>query len=134
MLLTFNVTDSVGSFEVRQGCTWPQNNVEFAFIDDRSNENISFTNGIVRVVDSCFCSCHGDPVCDSIHNVLDFVAVIDVAFRGADPIPDPSLFCPFETTDVDCDSDTDVIDVTLMNQVVSYGANPDSTFCDPCAP
>jgi hypothetical protein len=36
--------------------------------------------------------------------------------------------------DVDCDDDTDVLDVIKFNQVVNQGADPDTLFCDPCAP
>lgn len=132
LLLTFNVTDVQGTFEIDTACVTPNNHLRFASCTDFDGITPSFTKGVIEI--GCECDCHADPVCDSVHNVLDLVAIVGVAFQGADPIPDPNGFCPYETTDVNCDDVTDVLDVGLMNLVVNYGANPDSTFCDPCAP
>jgi hypothetical protein len=127
----FNVTGVEGTFEIDTICATPAGHL--LFVNEAFEAIVPvFTKAVVTIVDTCICICHGDPVCDSVHNVLDFVAVIDVAFRGADPMPDPSAFCPYETTDLNCDSVTNVLDVSLMSQVVNFGANPDSTFCDPC--
>ena len=130
----FNVTGTAGTFEIDTTCISPANHL--ILVEDVTWDPVpvSFTKGIVTIVDSCACDCHADPICDSVHNILDLVAIVGVAFQGADPIPDPNPFCPYETTDVNCDDVTDVLDVGLMNLVVNYGANPDSTFCDPCAP
>ncbi|HUU45483.1 MAG TPA: hypothetical protein VM118_07080, partial [Acidobacteriota bacterium] len=132
--LYFNVTGTAGTFEIDTTCITPGNHL--ILVDNVTWDllPVSFTKGVVTIVDSCMCDCHADPICDSVHNILDLVAIVGVAFQGADPIPDPNPFCPYETTGVNCDDVTNVLDVGLMNLVVNYGANPDSTFCDPCAP
>ncbi|HUU46076.1 MAG TPA: hypothetical protein VM118_10130 [Acidobacteriota bacterium] len=132
--IMFAVTETEGTFEIDTVCITPNNHLTFMGRDEVAPLPVSFTKGIVTIVDSCACDCHADPICDSVHNILDLVAIVGVAFQGADPIPDPNPFCPYETTDVNCDDVTNVLDVGLMNLVVNYGANPDSTFCNPCAP
>jgi hypothetical protein len=83
----------------------------------------------------CLCECHANPQCaDAVVDVLDVVKVIDVAFRAAAAIPDPSPFCPRETTDVNCSGATDVLDVTRVVNVAFRDADPLSEFCAPCAP
>lgn len=84
----------------------------------------------------CVCACHADPApigaCDGLQDVLDVTTVINVAFRGAAPIFDPSGFCPYQTTDVDCSRATDIVDVTKMINVTFRGANKATEFCTPC--
>jgi hypothetical protein len=82
---------------------------------------------------ACACNCHGDPVCDDvIADVLDVVATINVAFRGAPALRDTNSLCPRERTDVDCSAATDVIDVVKMIDVAFRGADRATTFCKPC--
>lgn len=82
---------------------------------------------------ACACNCHADPVCDgTISNVQDVVATINVAFRGAPAIVDPNVNCPYETTDVNCDSVTSVLDVVKVVNVSFRGANPATEYCNPC--
>jgi hypothetical protein len=66
--------------------------------------------------------------------VVDAVWLVDVAFRNGDAIPDPNPSCPVETTDLDCDGDTDVVDAVLMVNVAFRNFDPQATFCNPCAP
>jgi hypothetical protein len=134
MLFTFNVTEDTGRFEVDTVCTWRVGKLGLAHEGEEWIEDVSFTKGIIEIIDSCACDCHGDPVCDSVVDSQDFTAAYGVAFLGYDPIPDANAFCPYETTDVDCDDDTDVLDVMKFNYVVNYGADPDTLFCNPCAP
>lgn len=81
----------------------------------------------------CACLCAGDPQCDAVTEVLDVVQVVNVAFREAQPIEDPSEYCPTVTTDVDCNGVTDVLDVVRFVNVAFRNLDPDSEFCDPCA-
>jgi len=82
---------------------------------------------------ACVARCHGDPQCDGVATVQDVVKVVNVAFRGGAPIPDPSRQCPYETTDVNCDGSTNVIDVVKLTNVAFRSANPATEFCRPCA-
>lgn len=81
---------------------------------------------------ACECDCHADPQCEGVTDILDVVALINVAFRGAAPIPDPNPLCPIETTDVNCNGTTDVLDVVRMVNVAFRGASPATEFCNPC--
>ncbi|HUU46619.1 MAG TPA: hypothetical protein VM118_12885, partial [Acidobacteriota bacterium] len=80
----------------------------------------------------CSCACHGDPQCDSVTNVLDVVAAVDVAFRNVAPEPDPLAQCPVARTDVDCSGFTNVLDVVHFVNVAFRGGDPGVEFCDPC--
>lgn len=86
-------------------------------------------------VSTCLCPCHGDPVCDSVPNVQDVVATVNVAFRGAAPTFDPTCVQgnPAERTDLNCDGVTTVQDVVRMVNVAFRGADPSTQICDPCA-
>ncbi|HUU45847.1 MAG TPA: hypothetical protein VM118_08950 [Acidobacteriota bacterium] len=130
----FNVTGTAGTFEIDTTCISPANHLSLIENVTWERVPVTFTKGVVTIADTCACDCHADPICDSVHNILDLVAIVGVAFQGADPIPDPNAFCPYETTDVNCDNETSVLDVVRMNLVVNYGADPDTTFCDPCEP
>jgi len=91
------------------------------------------SDGIGDACELCACDCHADPSCDGIRSdVLDVVNVINVAFRGAAPLPDPNAACPFQTTDADCSSATDVLDVVRIVNVAFRGGDVATEFCDPC--
>ncbi|HUU45094.1 MAG TPA: S8 family serine peptidase [Acidobacteriota bacterium] len=77
------------------------------------------------------CACHGDPVCDGVTNVLDVVSVVNEAFRGGDPIVDPTC-THVSRNDVNCDCVVSILDVVLVVNVAFRGADPAATFCDPC--
>ena len=82
---------------------------------------------------SCSCDCHADPICDQVRsNAQDVVATINVAFRGAPPLDDPNAACPYETSDVDCSSSTDVLDIVRVVNVAFRGASTVTEFCNPC--
>lgn len=82
---------------------------------------------------SCACDCHNDPVCDAvISNVQDVVATINVAFRGGAALIDPNANCPYEQSDVNCDTFTSVLDVVLVVNVAFRGFNPATTYCVAC--
>ncbi|HSH00465.1 MAG TPA: hypothetical protein VLB27_10465, partial [candidate division Zixibacteria bacterium] len=83
---------------------------------------------------ACACDTHGDPSGDGVVNVLDVVALINVAFRGGTDIPDPNSNCPVTTTDCDCSGLTNVIDAVRMVEVAFRGGDAAAEFCDPCAP
>lgn len=78
----------------------------------------------------CPCDCYADPAgCDGLVDVVDVIAVINVAFRGAQAIPDPNPLCQFGSTDVDCSNATDIVDVAKMINVAFRGASKVDQFC-----
>ncbi len=94
------------------------------------NMGIGFWHGAGA---SCACNCHNDPVCDAvISNVQDVVATINVAFRGGAALIDPNANCPYEQSDVNCDTFTSVLDVVLVVNVAFRGFNPATTYCVAC--
>ncbi len=96
--------------------------------DDCGPHPLSST-GAQTVVAECWC--HADPSCDGVKaDVLDVTAIIDIAFRGADPFK--MTTCPFENTDVDCSGTSDLADVVKMIDVAFRGVSAASRFCNPC--
>lgn len=81
----------------------------------------------------CTCECRADPaLCDGSLDVIDVVAVIQVAFGGAAAIPDPNPLCPVVRTDVNCDGVTGIVDVIRFVEVAFRGGDPTQVFCRPC--
>lgn len=104
-------------------------NCPTVFNPDQADTN---GNNIGDVCD-CACVCHGDPQCDSvIADVIDVVNTIGVAFRGSATISDPSLTCPWQSTDVNCSGATDVLDVVKTVNVAFRGASSTAEYCHPC--
>ncbi len=72
------------------------------------------------------CKCHGDPVCDGVLDILDVIATVNIAFRGAPPLIDRG--CSWYAhqmhgrTDVDKSGATDIFDVARIVAVVFRGA------------
>jgi hypothetical protein len=95
------------------------------------NQTDTDGDGVGDACEPCICDCHADPQCDGQSNVLDVVAVVNVAFRSATPTSDP--VCPMVRTDVDCSDATDVLDVVRLVNVAFRSADPNTEFCDPCA-
>lgn len=78
----------------------------------------------------CACPCAADPACDGVLDLVDVVAVVNVAFRNAPEVKSGS--CPNADSDVDCSGATNSLDVIKMIDVVFRGASVDSVFCAPC--
>ncbi|MBI3623424.1 right-handed parallel beta-helix repeat-containing protein [Candidatus Pacearchaeota archaeon] len=70
----------------------------------------------------------GDVNNDGVHNVLDVVKMINVAFRGQNQTNPP----PFEIWDVDSSGAIDIIDVVKIINVAFRGQSPESQLtCQP---
>lgn len=77
------------------------------------------------------CVAHGDPMADGNSDILDVIALVDIAFRNAPALVDDD--CPHGTigrTDLNCDGATDIIDVAVMVDAAFRGTSP--VFCNPC--
>lgn len=96
------------------------------------------TDSLGDMCDPCVCVCAHDPSCDASASVVDVIAVIDRAFRGAAGMFDEECVLYPGTvdgrTDVDCSGSTDVADVVRMISVAFRGSSPGAQFCHPCAP
>lgn len=82
---------------------------------------------------ACVCLCHADPVCDGVTNVQDVVAVVNVAFRGGNSEPDPSISCGVARYDLDCNTVVDIVDVVAIVNIAFRGGSPAHSVCEPCA-
>ena len=76
------------------------------------------------------CTCHTDPMCDSVTNVQDIVLSVNSAFRGV--IADLDADCSWDRVDVNCSGSIDVVDVVKMVNVAFRGATVESQFCSAC--
>jgi hypothetical protein len=77
----------------------------------------------------CDCPHVGDLDTNSVIDILDVIAIVNSAFRGA-PISPGDPFCPSATrSDVNCDELVDILDVIAL--VNTAFRNIDSR-CNPC--
>jgi hypothetical protein len=82
---------------------------------------------------ACNCFCFAEPgECNGALDVVDVLAVINIAFRGFDDVEDPEATCPRAPSDVDCDGQTTILDVIKIIEVAFRAADPTVTFCKPC--
>ncbi|MEW5702099.1 MAG: hypothetical protein AB1792_07725 [Candidatus Zixiibacteriota bacterium] len=132
LLLTFDVTAASGEFEIDTCCVRPANHLAYGICGTYDCLLPAFTKGVITI--ACHCPCWADPHCDSIPNVQDVVATVDVAFRGGTPTFDLSCWKgnPAERTDLSCDGVSTVIDVVRMVDVAFRGYDPATRICDPC--
>ena len=133
-LVTFNVSNTPGSFVIDSVCVRPS--LHLYLLDEFSVVHPpNFTAGTVTI--ECGpCHCQGDPICDGVTNISDVIAVIDRAWRGA-PLPcEPYLLHGNEPvdgpTDVDCMGFTQQIDIGLMINVALRGADQSLIQCAGC--
>ncbi|MBI5869282.1 MAG: hypothetical protein HZB43_13510 [candidate division Zixibacteria bacterium] len=126
VLLTMGVTGAPGTFEIDTACTDPANHLLFVNGQYRSTLP-SFTKGTEEIV-SCLCLWQGDIDANGVMDVFDVIQLIQIAFVGADPFPDPG--CPTTRADYNNDGVVDVFDViAIIKGVFSNGPPP----ADPCA-
>jgi hypothetical protein len=132
-IFLFSANSNYGTFEIDTACDCPSGHLSGTDLDTNLVP-FAFTKGIIAIDDGCHCFCHGNPaVCAGGEiDLLDVMYVINVAFRAAGAITDPSATCLREDTDVDCDGATDVIDIVKVVGVAFRNANAAETFCDPC--
>lgn len=133
LLLIFDVTSVGGAFEIDTTCIAPANHLAYVPGEVESGTGViapHFRKGIVLI--GCNSECHGDPNCDGECNIIDIITTVDVAFLGAPAKIDPDPRCPTEDTDVNCDMQTDVLDVIKMTNVLYRSRSMASEFCRAC--
>ena len=126
-----NFAPSTGAFDFIPELDYSgPDSIQYLAFDGKDPSNIALIR--INIVGSCTCACHADPVCDSIDNAQDIVAVVGGAFRGSPPVFDPD--CPRERSDVDCSGATDVLDAVKATDVVFRGGDPAVVYCNACLP
>lgn len=77
----------------------------------------------------CDCPCMGEPFphCDGVINIQSIVTIINIAFRGMHEVL--LVSCPVAFSDVNCDLQTDVLDVIRIIDYTWRGGPP---LCNPC--
>lgn len=134
--LIFNVNSSAGTFVI-DTCCYPPSHLNFVYPGPGGEWNVlvpEFTAGTIEI-GPCACTCHADPDCDGVQDIIDVINVGNRAFRGFVATIDEN--CESHQlfdgrTDVDCNGTTDVTDVVKMINVAFRGLSRVSQFCDPC--
>jgi hypothetical protein len=127
-VLDIGLTTVPGQFVIDTCCVLPANHL--AFTNFAGHDPIpTFTKGIITISDSCVCPCAADPVCDSVIDVVDVVAVVDEAFRSMPAVTGTA--CPhISRSDANCDCVVDVLDIVALIDRLYRGRT--TPFCDPC--
>jgi hypothetical protein len=136
MLLTVNVTNTLGTFEIDTTCMVPNNHLMFAVNCPTTQAVVpAFTKGVVTIdsfpIVDCNCPNQGDVNPDGVVDLFDVIQEIAIAFSGAPDIQD--AMCPTTRGDVDRVNSpgvTDVMDVIRIIAIAYSGGIADN----PCAP
>jgi hypothetical protein len=126
MILTVNVTSTLGTFEIDTICVDPAEHIRL--IDEfGATIKPSFTKGEITIESACNCPYQGDYDEDFFITPLDLARMIDILFAGAPDIQDPD--CPTTRSDFDCDGFATPLDLAAMiDYLFASGPGP----CDPC--
>jgi hypothetical protein len=128
LVLTVDINDLAGTFEIDTTCIDPTNHqywVEYGpFI--KNGIPATFTKGVVTVL-ACDCSFACDFDGDRYPTALDLGSLIDILFAGAPDIQDNT--CPDTRADFDCDGFATALDLGGLVDYLFAGSSPP---CDPC--
>jgi hypothetical protein len=129
LLLTVDIGDQAGTFEIDTTCIDPTNHQywveEGPFI--KNGIPATFTKGVVTVL-LCDCSFQCDFDGDTFPTALDLGSLIDILFAGVSDIQDTA--CPTTRADFDCDGFATALDLGgMVDYLFAGGDSP----CDPCA-
>jgi len=128
LILTVNVTTTLGTFEIDTTCADPASHLHFT--KDGTGETIvpDFVKGVITIV-PCSCPYQCDYDADGFLTSVDLGSLIDVLFAGRPEDQDPN--CPATRGDFDNDGFPTSVDLGgLIDHLFAGGAPP----CDPCAP
>jgi len=128
LLLTVDIGDQDGTFEIDTTCIDPTNHLFWVEVGPFIKEGIpaTFTKGVVTVL-ACACPFQADFDEDGFSTALDLGSLIDVIFAGAPDILDRA--CPKTRADFDCDGFATALDLSgLVDYLFQSGNAP----CDPC--
>lgn len=111
----------------------PSHRVSGAIGQVASSRSTSATNtlagGFWNTVGLCDCPYIGDLDTNTVINVFDVVALVNIAFRGGNMAPGDPL-CPLVTrADLTCDGVVNAQDIVTMVNAAFRGSD---TRCDPC--
>jgi len=127
-LLTVDIGDQAGTFEVDTTCTDPTNHQYWVESGPFIKNGIpaTFIKGVITVL-ACDCPFQADFDGDNFVTALDLGSIIDLLFAGATDIQDPT--CPSTRSDFDCDGFATALDLSGLVDYLFAGGNPP---CDPC--
>lgn len=127
-VLTVDIGDQDGTFEIDTTCTDPTNHQYWVESGPFIKNGIpaTFTKGVVTVL-ACACAYQLDFDADGFATALDLGSLIDVLFAGASDIQDPT--CPSTRADFDCDGFPTALDLSGLVDYLFAGSDPP---CDPC--
>ena len=127
-ILTVDIGDQDGTFEIDTTCTDPTNHQYWVESGPFIKNGIptTFTKGVVTVL-ACECAYQCDFDADGFATALDLGSLIDVLFAGAPNIQDPT--CPGARADFDCDGFPTALDLGGLVDYLFAGGDPP---CNPC--
>jgi hypothetical protein len=128
LLLTVDLTSTVGDFEIDTACCDPGNHLLFVY-EDWTAVRPSFTKGTITIESACDCPHQCDYDDDPYLTNIDLAALIDVLFMGDPTTTDPN--CPVPRGDFNFDGYPDNIDLNGLIDHLFRGGDPP---CDPCNP
>lgn len=128
LVLTVDINDQDGTFEIDTTCIDPTNHLYW--VEDgpfiKNGIPATFTKGVVTVL-ACDCSFQSDFDADGFATALDLGSMIDLLFDGATDIHDQA--CPSTRGDFDCDGFATALDLGGLIDYLFAGGDPP---CDPC--
>lgn len=118
-LLTFDVTNTDGIFEIDTCCMAPANHLVFVDAVIFSEITPSFTKGVITIGSGSCCAVPGDANHDGGADISDLTYAISFVYLGRDP-----LVCT-EEFDSNSDGVIDIIDVVwFINYMFNTGPPP----------
>jgi uncharacterized delta-60 repeat protein len=127
LVLTFDVTTTVGSFEIDTCCITASNHVLMSKCGTGQTHYPDFTKGIIEIICHCPYQCDYDE--DGFLTSLDLAGLIDVLYAGVPEVSDPG--CSTSRGDFNGDGFPDPLDLSVFIDYLYASGDPP---CDPCNP
>lgn len=126
LILTVDVTSTIGQFEIDTACCDPGNHLLFVY-EDGTGVRPLFTKGTITIQSACDCPHQSDFDDDGFLTASDLAPMIDVLFAGQPDMQDSG--CPSPRADFDCDGFSTATDLARFIDHLFAGSGPP---CDPC--
>jgi hypothetical protein len=126
-VLTFDVTTTVGTFEIDTCCVTPNNHLLIPQCNSYVTYLPDFTKGVIEIICHCPYQCDYDE--DGFLTSLDLAGLIDVLYAGVPEVSDPG--CSTSRGDFNGDGFPDPLDLSVLIDYLYASGDPP---CDPCNP